>query len=362
MIFYEICLAKNHLMKKIIPLFFLFALAVACQQTPEAKSPEQLASPKSIYYWKTQFELNDYELDFLKKHDISRIYVRMFDVVENNEFAGDTLALIPNATIRFISAVPEGIEIVPTVYITYDAIMRMGTLEEKELGSYANRILTRIDAMVSYNNLPAIKEVQFDCDWTNTYTWTYSRLCKHVKDILNKRGMQFSITLRLHQMADSILPPADRGVLMLYNTGAFKNPDTVNSILTYNDAEPYIRKHNVPFPVDYAYPTYEWNLLYRNGEFKQIIRDIDLNDCSLFVASDYNKYVVQKDTAIGKSSLKVGDVIRHETSDFNEIEKVKSDLSRHHDMKDSRQIIYHLDSTNLSKYTDDEIEYILLSY
>ena len=31
-------------------------------------------------------------------------------------------------------------------------------------------------------------------------------------------------------------------------------------------------------------------------------------------------------------------------------------------MKNSRQIIYHLDSTNLSNYTNDEIEYMLMAY
>ena len=349
-------------MKKIIPLFFLFVIAVACKQTPKPKSPAELASQKSIYYWKTQFDLNEYELDFLKKHQISRIYVRMFDVVKNEDYHDNAPAVIPNASIRFISQVPEGVEIVPTVYITYEALSSLRELDPKELSGYAKKILTRVEAMSSYNNLTQVREVQFDCDWTKRCFWTYHNLCDHAKHILNCSGRSLSITLRLHQMNDKEFPPADRGVLMLYNTGAFKNPDTLNSILTYNDVKPYIRKHKVPFPVDYAYPTYEWNLLYRNQEFKYIIKEIDLTDSSLFVKSDYNKYVVQKDTLIGTSSLKVGDVIRHETSDFSEIEKVKSDLTRHHDMKNSRQIIYHLDSTNLSKYSDNEIEYMLLSY
>ena len=55
-------------------------------------------------------------------------------------------------------------------------------------------------------------------------------------------------------------------------------------------------------------------------------------------------------------------MIRHETSEYKEIERVKSDLTRHHDMKNSRQIIYHLDSTNLSNYSDHEIKYMFLAY
>jgi hypothetical protein len=209
-----------------------------------------------------------------------------------------------------------------------------------------------------------VKEVQFDCDWTSSTSYVYDSICRFAMMSLHQKGQLFSITLRLHQMKLSkyYFPSADRGVLMLYNTGSFKNPKATNSILTHQDAEPYIRKHQVPFPVDYAYPTYSWNLLFRDNEFKCIVRDINLTDSLLFQKSDYNKYTVLKDVALNELSLKKGDVIRHEDSDFKEIERVKSNLSRRHDMKNSRQLIYHLDSANLSKFTDDEIEYMLLAY
>ena len=38
------------------------------------------------------------------------------------------------------------------------------------------------------------------------------------------------------------------------------------------------------------------------------------------------------------------------------------ELTRRHNMKNSRQIIYHLDSINLSNYSDYEIKYMLLAY
>ena len=69
-----------------------------------------------------------------------------------------------------------------------------------------------------------------------------------------------------------------------------------------------------------------------------------------------------KDIKAGNINLEKGDVIRHESSEFKEIERVKSDLSRKHDMKNSRQIIYHLDSTNLSNYSDNEIKYMFMAY
>lgn len=353
-------------MKKIVIFTILFFTLVSCVRTHSVtiEDTNDVPSDKGIYYWKTIFSLNDYELTFIRKHDISRIYVRMFDVALQNESLQDTLSLIPIATTRFAVPIPRGIEIIPTVYITYDALSYLNGKDNTVIESYTDRILTRVYAMCSYNEITKVNEIQFDCDWTSSTFDAFQRICSYAKPKLNQSGIKFSITLRLHQMGLSAYnyPHADRGVLMLYNTGSFKNPRANNSILTYNDAEPYIRRHKVPFPVDYAYPTYSWNLLFRNDEFKCIVRDVELLDTILFKKSDYNKYIVQRDTLLGDLSLKSGDVIRHENSDFKEIERVKSDLARHHNMKNSRNIIYHLDSANLSNYSEDEIKYILLAY
>jgi hypothetical protein len=360
-------------MKKSLILAFLFASLISCapksgnnaapiSQTETDDVCDSTLSKKGIYYWKTVFSLNDYEKEFLQKHDISRLYIRMFDVALQNQNATDTLALVPVGTIQFKDQVPEHMEVIPTVYITYESLRQLDAMSYNECDSYIDRILRRVENMVSFHELPNVKEVQFDCDWTESTHWTYRHICEAAKNRLNSKDIKFSITLRLHQMDDYYQMPADRGVLMLYNTGSFKNPNVTNSILTYNDAEPYIRKHCIEYPVDYAYPTYSWSLLYRDNEFKCIIRNIDLNDTSLYQKIDYNKYKVTKDTTAGDIRLEKGDIIRHETSEFKEIERVKSDLSRKHNMKNSRQIIYHLDSTNLSNYTNDEIEYMLMAY
>ena len=354
-------------MKQVLTYVILLTVLIACQQNPESSnttSSSGIVSSNGIYYWKTRFCLDDYELDFLKKHEISRIYVKMFDVALQNDSPDDTLSVIPIATTRFESPIPDGIEIIPTVYITYEALSHLKGKEREYIESYAQRILTRVDAMISYNEIQKVREVQFDCDWTSNTSYAYRCICDYAKRNLNKNGRKFSITLRLHQMGleNYRFPSADRGVLMLYNTGSFKNPNSTNSILSYNDAEPYIRRHEVPFPVDYAYPTYSWSLLFRNNEFKCIVRDIDLREPTLFQKSDYNRFVVRKDTLIENLQLRKGDIVRHETSEFKEIERVKSELSRRHDMKHSRHIIYHLDSTNLSNYSDHEIKYMLLAY
>ena len=352
-------------MKRILILTLLLTGLISCG--PQAKNQTvqvQDITPagNGIYYWKTVFSLNEYETEFLKKHGITKLYIRLFDVALQSQSTQDTLELIPIGSTQFKSKVPENLEVIPTVYITYESLRHIDKMSYKDCESYVDRILKRIEAMSSYHELPDVKEVQFDCDWTESTFWTYHHICEYAKKKLNDKGLKFSITLRLHQMNNYHVMPADRGVLMLYNTGSFKNINTTNSILTYNDAEPYIRSHSINYPVDYAYPTYSWSLLYRNNEFKCIIRNIDLNDDETYEKTDYNKYMVTRNVRIGEITLEKGDIIRHETSEFKEIERVKSDLSRRHNMKNSRQIIYHLDSTNLSNYTDEEIKYMLLAY
>lgn len=357
-------------MKKYLILALLLAGVASCApRSGDNSTPEPLAavcgstlSGNGIYYWKTVFSLNEYEKEFLQKHDISRLYIRLFDVALQDKDAKDTLALAPVGTIQFKEPVPKNLEVIPTVYITYESLEELNYMSYKECDSYVDRILKRVENMISFHELPNVKEIQFDCDWTRTKDWTYRHMCKYAKEKLNEKGIKFSITIRLHQMSDDYPMPADRAVLMLYNTGSFKNPNAVNSILTYNDAEPYIRKHDIKYPIDYAYPTYSWSLLYRDNEFKCIIRNIDLSDSGIYEKIDYNKYRVTKDIKAGNINLEKGDVIRHETSEFKEIERVKSDLSRKHNMKNSRQIIYHLDSTNLSNYSDNEIKYMFMAY
>lgn len=161
-------------MKKILIILLLFAAIVSCQQTSTTNTDvTNKASSNGIYYWKTRFYINDYDLDFLKKHEISRIYVKMFDVALQNDSPDDTLSVIPIATTRFESPIPDGIEIVPTVYITYEALSHLKGKDREYIESYAQRILTRVDAMISYNEIQKVREVQFDCDWTSNTSYAY---------------------------------------------------------------------------------------------------------------------------------------------------------------------------------------------
>lgn len=72
----------------------------------------------AVYYWETAFKLSEQEKDFLQKEKIGRICLRMFDVTPSEYGA------VTNASVSFGTTVPSYIGIVPTVFITVDALSR----------------------------------------------------------------------------------------------------------------------------------------------------------------------------------------------------------------------------------------------
>jgi hypothetical protein len=123
-------------------------------------------------------------------------------------------------------------------------------------------------------------------------------------------------------------------VLMLYNTESLSNPKVKNSILSSEAVKEYMRHAKSDKHLDFAYPTYEWALWFQNGKFKGIVNS--------------------------KDSFQEKGELRYEKSEFSEIMATKRVLRL--ELKDinypSSTIIYHLDSANLSKYSNDEIEKI----
>lgn len=300
---------------------------------------ESRSKYNSIYYWKTTFKVDSAEMNFLKRHDINRIYLRMFDVATEQNYATGGVDIVPIATTKFTSAVPKNIDIVPVTYITTDALRVMAGKEAE----YATLIVERLLAMVSYNECGNISEVQLDCDWTKTTRESYNQLCRIVKDTLNSKDIALSITVRLHQLQETA-PCADRGVLMLYNTGELKNPDTRNSILDIDDVKPYIKTKKYPLPLSYAFPVFGWSVKFENNKFVSII-PTDIAD------SEESSAVPKTDNVH----------IRYERPASAEILAVKKLVEKNLGKPANGNILFHLDSRQLKNYTNDEISQILVN-
>ena len=194
-------------------------------QGAEGTSDSLQGPGNAIYYWKTVFRLTEYDRQFLKKHHIRKIYLRMFDVDYGENMDGE-LEVLPFATTLFQDTIPAGIEIVPTVYITTKAI--------RQDADFAEAMYKRIRAMMTRHHIRNVREVQVDCDWTAKTQKAFFRLCQRLRDKLHTDSLSLSATIRLHQLKKEV-PPVDKGVLMLYNTGSIYNTETKNSILSYKD-------------------------------------------------------------------------------------------------------------------------------
>lgn len=316
----------------------------------------------SIYYWRTTFSLSNGEKEFLQEHDVKKIYMRFFDV-EWEYPAKNGEDVTPEATIRFNDTVPAGVEIIPTVYITTSAVEKMQTKEDK----YAEKIYKRITAICKRNNI-VFNEIQLDCDWTKGTRQPFFRLCEALKERMDST-QTLSSTIRLHQLTQSP-PPIDKGVLMVYNTGNLMEMTSDNSIFSRKDIEPYLRDNRLaryPLALDVAYTTYGWSVVFHPGEdkyyFDRIMRRTDFSAYTDLKKIASNLYEATSDINFSEDETEWDKVyekyrIRIERPTANEILEIKKMVDAQLKSKPHSNILYHLDESQLSHYSDNEISKI----
>lgn len=255
----------------------------------------------AVYYWSTTFRSDSTQKAFLHKHHIGKMYLRFFDVVVDEQDE-----VMPNATVRFASSVPEGVEIVPVVYIVNDCLYR--TVDKLD-----SLILQRVVQMCETNDITNFKELQIDCDWTLRTRAHYFDILTQLKERAKKQGITLSATIRLHQLGEKP-PPVDRGVLMMYNTGDVTRIDCEHPILDIRDAAPYLRHlSDYQLPLSAAYPVYAWRVLFRNSKFVGIIHDDDelpvMDGDSIVVRQPPLEMVTKTKEAIAKEKPEINDEI-----------------------------------------------------
>ena len=216
-----------------------------CLLTVGCREQREMSEGNAVYYWRTDLRLDSTERAFLDQYNINKVYCRYFDVVMDTvESQGPK----PNATITISDTLPEGIEMIPTVYITEDC------MHQPHQG-LAEKLVRRIRQMNETNDIKDVSEIQIDCDYTSKSLKTYYQFLKEVKEAW---GQHLSTTIRLHQLSMPA-PPVDDGVLMLYNTGDPRKWTERNPILDIRDVSPYLRRlDDYPLPLAAAYPVFSW--------------------------------------------------------------------------------------------------------
>lgn len=308
------------------------------------------APARAVYYWRTVWQLDSAERRFLRDHDVKKIYLRLFDVTPTADGT-----LMPNATLAFNDTFPAGVEIIPTVFITENCLRH-------NTDSLGAAIVRRVEKMCRARHIPAVKELQLDCDWTERSLDDYYALLCDVKDALKHLGWTLSVTVRLHQLSMPP-PPADYGVLMVYNTGDLTDYNNPNPILSERDVAPYVKRlADYQLPLCAAYPDFGWNLLFSGKEFKAILYGEDLNDSTIYMTVDPTRHLVIQSryqyVALGGEviHLTVGDSVFTRLPASSEILSVHDRLARLRPTINSQVILYSLDSKNINNYNKEHYE------
>lgn len=222
----------------------------------------------AFYHWQTRLSLDVEEQTWLDSTATQRVYVKFFDIAWEGK-------PVPSAELQRAGTWREGIEVVPTLYVTNETMRELGkqTELEQSLATLTQRCLGKINTLWPELHYT---ELQIDCDWTKTTRATYFAWLKQLKAAL-PLGVDLSATIRLHQYRypeQTGVPPVDRGMLMYYNMGELSSWQETNSILNLTAAAPYLAVDGYELPLDIALPLYRWGTLYRNGQLLKLINGL----------------------------------------------------------------------------------------
>lgn len=302
----------------------------------------------SVYYWRTVFRLDSAEAHFLSQHGVGRMYVRYFDVVVSDS------TVTPNATIKFSQPVPQGVEIIPTVFIVENCLRH-------DMTGVAEKLVKRVLQMNETNDVPGVKELQIDCDWTATSQQQYYSFLNEVRALLKDKGMRLSATIRLHQLSMTP-PPVDYGVLMMYNTGDIKQKNGRNPILDYRDVYPYVKNlKGYDLALCAAWPCYSWNLLYSDKSFKGILYDVDLTDSTVYREASPGRWAVIASRGLPEPNsngsdmtwVNVGDSVIKMCPEPSQVLRIARAVEEQRPGINSQVVIYSLDSKNFENYDNE---------
>jgi hypothetical protein len=331
----------------------VWMLLFSCKHKPKERSVE-----RAFYYWKSVFQLNNYEQKLVDSLRVNTIYVKYFDV----DWDHDLSRAVPKATLRINDSVRSKHQIVPCVFITNTCIARLDSSQLPSLAVNVSKLISDINAQLNVSN----REIQIDVDWTATTSELYFSFLNQLKSELKKDSSTnsaiISATIRLYQVKyieKTGVPPVDRGLLMAYNMGNLRDPQSQNSILQVSELKKYISYlEKYPLPLDVALPAFEWTVLFRNNKFYGLVQKLPPAVSSDVVSKKLgnNRFEILKDTLLDGYLFKKNDILRVETSDPKEVLNAADEINAKLSTTKLRLALFHLDSLTLSKYSLHELE------
>ncbi len=308
---------------------------------------------RSFYHWKTRFAPTPFEKQRLQDLGVTKLYIKYFDV----DFLPESSEAMPQAKVEF-AEMPE-MEVIPTIFITNRTLQKV---DQKDCPALADKI-HRLIFKLHPKELPAPKEIQIDCDWSQNSKEAYFSLLKRLQQRLDSADIQLSATIRLHQLKypkQTGIPPVDRGALMFYNMGDLDNPNEDNSILNIAQGAQYLdNATEYSMPLDVALPIFAWGVLIRRGQPIRLLNNLrmeSVKDIVWITETAANKVRIDTNHYFAGQYLYAGDEIRMEDVSSTSLLEAASLLAGKMKAETRSVMLYHLDSLTLSHYSKANLD------
>ena len=344
-------------MKRFFALtLILLSVCAGCEDQQD--EPKRIGPiSKSFYFWKSNFNLIDSEIQYLDLLNCQRLFTRFFDL----DYDSQTQQINPIGVLHVNQPPPPSIEIVPVIFITNRTFKNIAG---NELEGLVEKTLNKINEIHEQLSDTPFTELQIDCDWTQTTRENYFQFLEIVRGKLTKNCL-LSTTIRLHQVkyaSSTGVPPVDRGMLMFYNVDDVESQATHNSILDLNEAKKYLQNFSkYPLELDLALPIFRWGVLFRNGRMIKLINGLEatsLKDSSRFTKTYENNFKVIKSTYLQAFYLYEGDEIRLESINIDLLKETAELVKTHFTHPNTRLCFYHLDEKLIKNFPSEELESI----
>ncbi len=331
-------------------LLFLFA----CRQAPHTVTP-------AFYYWKTSWQPDSFTEAARRQIAPRKLYIRIADVGWNRAVQMP----LPHDPLRNGAALPAGGEIIPVIFLEVPVLRNLkSAAQTQKLAGDMARLFHSYQQTGNWQT----SEYQVDCDWTEGTSETYFALLQALKAQPQLAGKKLSVTIRLYQVkyrGKTGTPPADKGLLMCYNTGSFRNPFAPNSILHLPEVKDYLGPlQSYPLHLDLALPLFRWTLWFKQHRFAGILRGLEpdsLQHYPFLVAEKDHLYRCTTDTLLQGYPLQKGDLLKSESPTPAAVAETAGWVSDRMPDPTFTVAFYHLDSLLLQKFTLHDLQNIVQS-
>ncbi len=316
-----------------------------------------IKADRAFYYWRSNLNLSNTDVNYLQNVGVTRIYLHFFDVSWDETYK----KVLPVDEVKFDSISVNSLQFIPVIYIANKALEET---PEDSINSLSRHVWNEIKHIAFAHKLK-YDELQFDCDWTDGTKSRYFGFLSSFHDSLKANGRLLSATIRLHQVKykeKTGVPPIDRGMLMFYNMGKVNAIAGYNSIYNDRDADNYASYvKSYPLPLDLALPIFGWAVIFRDGKVKGVNEkaiDKDYTDTSHFLSAGNNIFVSRSSFFLHGRYFMKSDTVKLEEVTPEICEDASRNVSRY--LKNEKRTIslFDYDSLYLSTYDKKDLEQI----